>query len=83
MSTTKKDKYDVLTDGERKGLFHLSLLNPDLYPDKKKKIPIELEGTNKGKENRDFTILGLIGFVGLVFHILEHEYFDSIKQNEG
>ena len=34
----RKKKKNRLTDGEMRALFHTSLLNPDLYPDKKKRI---------------------------------------------
>ena len=78
----RKKKKSRLTDSEMKSLFYTSLLNPDLYPDKKKKIPIELEEKNGSKDVKDFTVIGLIGFVGMIFHILEHEYFDSLKKNE-
>jgi len=78
----RKKKKSRLTDGEMKSLFYTSLLNPDLYPDKKKRIPIELEEKDGSKDVKDFTVIGLIGFVGMIFHILEHEYFDSLKKNE-
>tara|TARA_X000001388_G_scaffold56257_2_gene41485 strand:+ start:1645 stop:1890 length:246 start_codon:yes stop_codon:yes gene_type:complete len=78
----RKKKKSRLTDSEMKSLFYTSLLNPDLYPDKKKKIPIELEEKDGSKDVKDFTVIGLIGFVGMIFHILEHEYFDSLKKNE-
>ena len=78
----RKKKKNRLTGEEMRALFHTSLLNPDLYPDKKKRITIELEEKDGSKDVKDFTVIGLIGFVGMIFHILEHEYFDSLKKNE-
>ena len=80
---TKKNKDDIyknLQDGERYALFLMSLINPDLYPNKEKKMPINIEWRGSD-EVRDFTLLELISFIGMAFHILEHEYNDVIKKD--
>ena len=68
-----------LSDGEKHALFLMSLVNPDLYPDQTKIIPIELEDRN-GKSAHVFTLVGIIGLINLAFHILQHEYDDIIKK---
>ena len=74
-----KMKKTNLSDGEKTALFLMGLVNPDLYPDKKKVFSIELEDKD-GTSNHDFTLIGLIGFINLAFHILEHEYANIIKK---
>mgnify|MGYP001573110696 CR=1 FL=1 len=76
----KDDIYKNLQDGERYALFLMSLINPDLYPNKEKKIPINIEWRGSDKV-RDFTLLELLSFIGMAFHILEHEYNDVIKKD--
>ena len=72
-------KKDDLSNGEKHALFLMSLANPDLYPNQTKIIPIELEDRN-GKSTHEFTLLGVIGLINLVFHILQHEYDEVIKK---
>lgn len=72
-------KNDNLSSGEKHALFLMSLANPDLYPNQTKIIPLELEDKN-GKFKHEFTLIGLIGFISLAFHILQHEYNDVIKR---
>lgn len=75
----KKKMKKTLHEGEIKALFLMSLTDSDLYPDKTKSVKIEIEDKNGKKVFRDLTIEGLIGFIGLAFHILEHEYSDTLK----
>ena len=72
-------KKDNLSDGEKHALFLMSLVNPDLYPNPTKIIPIELEDRN-GKSTHEFTLIGVIGFIKLAFQILQHEYDEVIKK---
>jgi len=72
-------KKDDLSNGEKHALFLISLANPDLYPNKTKIIPIELEDRN-GKSTHEFTLLGVIGLINLAFHVLQHEYDEVIKK---
>tara|TARA_R100000700_G_scaffold34831_1_gene43100 strand:+ start:231 stop:464 length:234 start_codon:yes stop_codon:yes gene_type:complete len=72
-------KKDDLSNGEKHALFLISLANPDLYPNKTKIIPIELEDRN-GKSTHEFTLLGVIGLINLAFHVLKHEYDEVIKK---
>ena len=78
-----KKKKNKLTKGELYALFLMSLTNPDIYPDKEKKIPIELVTEESSSEEIGevvrLTIPSLIGLIGTAFHILEHEYNDVIK----
>jgi len=68
-----------LSDGEKYALFLMSLVNPDLYPNQTKIIPVELEDKN-GKSTHEFTLVGVIGLINLAFHILQHEYDDITKK---
>ena len=72
-------KKDDLSNGEKHALFLISLANPDLYPNKTKIIPIELEDRN-GKSTHEFTLLGVIAFIKLAFQILQNEYDEVIKK---
>lgn len=72
-------KKDDLSNGEKHALFLISLANPDLYPNKTKIIPIELEDKN-GKSTHEFTLLGVIAFIKLAFQILQNEYDEVIKK---
>tara|TARA_B100000424_G_scaffold245811_1_gene217022 strand:+ start:385 stop:621 length:237 start_codon:yes stop_codon:yes gene_type:complete len=74
-------KKDNLSDGEKHALFLMSLVNPDLYPNKTKIIPVELKSKN-GKSIYEFTLVGLIGLINLAFHILQHEYDDVILEEK-
>jgi hypothetical protein len=78
-----KKKKNKLTKGEHYALYLMSLTNPDLYPDKEKRIPIELvtqesSGDEIGEVVK-LTIPSLIGLISTAFHILEHEYNDVIR----
>ena len=70
-----------LSDGEKHALFLMSLLNPDLYPNKTKIIPVELKSKN-GKSIHEFTLVSLIGLINLAFHILQHEYDNVISKEK-
>ena len=72
-------KKDNLSNGEKHALFLMSLVNPDLYPNQTKIIPVELEDKN-GKSTHEFTLLGVIGLINLAFQILQHEYDEVIKK---
>tara|TARA_B100000519_G_C13929467_1_gene290697 strand:- start:211 stop:468 length:258 start_codon:yes stop_codon:yes gene_type:complete len=78
-----KKKKNELNKGEHYALYLMSLTNPDLYPDKGKRIPVELitqesNGDEVGEVVK-LTIPNLIGLISTSFHILEHEYNDVVK----
>tara|TARA_R100000808_G_C2145985_1_gene153846 strand:+ start:713 stop:973 length:261 start_codon:yes stop_codon:yes gene_type:complete len=56
-------------------------LNPELYPNLKKKVSFELDGSDGNLKNFDSTIIGLIGFVLQVIHHLEHHEEKVVEYN--